>query len=132
MVQWVEAQARTKVATKKQKHPHLWRSPQRTPNRKRKIFFSASTRRLAESVEGVNSSLALAAGDSWPKNCEPIYWLARSLKGFNGKEMRHFCCEKAAFFKFFGLHLEFDFAFENFFRLRLDLDQVLKNQDCIC
>jgi len=25
------------------------------------------TRRLAESVEGLNSSLALAAGDLWPK-----------------------------------------------------------------
>jgi len=33
-----------------------------------------STRRLAESVAGLNSSLALAAGDLWPKN-------ARSLKG---------------------------------------------------
>ena len=41
-----------------------------------------STRRLAESVEGLNSSLALAAGDLWPKKGEPIYWLARSLKGF--------------------------------------------------
>ena len=26
-----------------------------------------STRRLAESIEGLNSSLALAAGDLWPK-----------------------------------------------------------------
>ena len=47
----------------------------------KKIFFSMSTRRLAESVEGLNSSLALAAGDLWPKKGEPIYWLARSLKG---------------------------------------------------
>ena len=39
------------------------------------------TRRLAESVEGLNISLALAAGDLWPKKCEPIYWLAWSLKG---------------------------------------------------
>jgi len=29
-----------------------------------------STRRLAESVEGLNSSLA--AGDLWPKKCCPI------------------------------------------------------------
>jgi len=28
------------------------------------------TRRLAESVEGLNSSLALAAGDLWPKKGE--------------------------------------------------------------
>jgi len=32
MAQLVEAQGRPKVATKKQKYPHLWRSPQRTPN----------------------------------------------------------------------------------------------------
>ena len=41
------------------------------------------TRRLVESVEGLNSSLVLASGDLWPKNCEPIYWLARSLKGLH-------------------------------------------------
>jgi len=45
-----------------------------------KFFFSILTSRLAESVEGLNSSLALAAGDSWPKHCEPIYWLTRLLK----------------------------------------------------
>jgi len=40
-----------------QKHSHLWRSTPKTPYRKRKIFFSISTTRLAESVEGLNSSL---------------------------------------------------------------------------
>jgi len=40
-----------------------------------------STRRLAESVEGSNSSLALAAGDLWPKKGPPICWCARLLKG---------------------------------------------------
>jgi len=30
----------------------------------------------------------------------------------NGKEMWHFCCEKATFFKYFGLHLDLDFTFE--------------------
>jgi len=40
------------------------------PNEKR--FFSISTRRLAESVEGLNSSLALAAGDFLPKKGWPI------------------------------------------------------------
>jgi len=51
-----------------QKHLHFGRSHQRTPHRKWKTFFSISTRRLAESVEGLNSSLALAAGELWPKN----------------------------------------------------------------
>jgi len=31
-----------------------------------------STRRLAESVDGLDSSLALAAGDLWPKKGRPI------------------------------------------------------------
>jgi len=57
---------------KNAKTPHLWRFPQQTPNQKQ-IFFSMSTRRLAESVGGLNSSLALAAGNLWPKKGEPIY-----------------------------------------------------------
>ena len=48
-----------------------------------------------------------------------------------GKEMRHFRCEKAAFFKFVGLHLDLDFIFEKKFGLWLDLDWVLKNLDWI-
>jgi len=39
LAQWVEVQGQIKVAQIMQKHPHLWRSPQRTPNPKRKIFF---------------------------------------------------------------------------------------------
>jgi len=63
------------------KTPPLVTFPQRTPNRKRKTFFSMSTRRLAESVEGLNSSLPLAAADLWPKKCRPIHWPARPVKG---------------------------------------------------
>jgi len=48
---------------------------------KTKKNFSMSTRRLAESVEGLNSSLAPAAGDLWPRKDEQIYWAVRSLKG---------------------------------------------------
>ena len=40
------------------------------------FFFSMLTRRLAESVEGLNSSLALAAGNLWPKKAGQ----SRSLK----------------------------------------------------
>ena len=42
------------------------------PTKNGKRFFSISTRRLAESVEGLNSSLALAAGELWPKKCQPL------------------------------------------------------------
>jgi len=52
------------------------------------------------------------------------FWPGPDLDWVNGNEMRHFCCEKDAFFKFFGLHLDLDFTFEKFFRLWLDLDWV--------
>jgi len=60
------------------KTPILVMFPQKSSNPKRKIFFSILTTRLAESVEGLNSSLA--AGDLWPKKGGPIYCLARSLR----------------------------------------------------
>jgi len=63
MTYWDSAQA--KMAKIQQKHPYLRRSTQKTSNPKRKTLFSMSTRRLVESVEGLNSSLA--AGDFWPK-----------------------------------------------------------------
>ena len=81
MTHWDSAQGQAKMAKITQKRPYLCRSPQKTSNPKRKIFFLMSTRRLAESVEGLNSSLALAAGDLWPKKGAPICWRARSLKG---------------------------------------------------
>jgi len=58
------------------KTPLLVMFPQKSSNPKRKIFFSILTTRLAESVEGLNSSLA--AGDLWSKKGGPIYCLARS------------------------------------------------------
>jgi len=47
-------------------------SPPENAKPKTKTFFFMSTRRLAESVEGLNSSLALSAGDLWPKKGRPI------------------------------------------------------------
>jgi len=71
MGQWVGAQGQPKV-TKIPKHALIVMSPPENPHRKQKTFFSISTRRLAESVEGLNSSLALAAGELWPKKGWPI------------------------------------------------------------
>jgi len=39
-----------------------------------------------------------------------------------GREMRHFCCEKAAFFQLFGLHSDLDFTFQKNFGRCFDLD----------
>jgi len=37
------------------------------------------------------------------------------------EKMSHFCCEQAAFFKFFRLHFDLDFTFEKVFALCFDL-----------
>ena len=63
MAHWDSTQGEAKMAKITQKYPYLWRSPQKTSKPKQKTFFFMSTRRLAESVEGLNSSLALAAGN---------------------------------------------------------------------
>jgi len=63
MAHWDGAQGQPKLAKITQKHPYLWRSPQKSSNPKRKIFFSILTIRLAESVEGLNSSLAQSPGE---------------------------------------------------------------------
>jgi len=70
-----------KVGHKTLKHPHLWRPPQENPKPKTEKFFWLETRSLAESVEGLNTSLAAAAGELWPNKYRPIYWPARSLQG---------------------------------------------------
>jgi len=71
MGQWVGAQGRPKVA-KFPNHSLILTSPPETPHQKQKTFFSMSTRRLAESVDGLNSSLSLAAGDLWPQKSRSI------------------------------------------------------------
>ena len=55
--------------------------PQENPKPKTEFFFLLETTRLAESIEGLNTSLAIAAGELQPKKLETIYWLLRSLKG---------------------------------------------------
>ena len=71
MGQWVGAQGRPKVTKISKTYPHC-DVTSRKPPPKTKNFFFMSTRRLAESAEGLNSSLALAAGDLWPKKGRPI------------------------------------------------------------
>jgi len=59
MAQWVGAQGQVKVA----ENTPTCGVPTRKPPPKTKIFFSISTARLAESVEGLNSSLAQSPGE---------------------------------------------------------------------
>ena len=46
-----------------QNTPSLWRHLQKSPHRKRKTFFSILNRRLAESVDGLDNSLAQSPGE---------------------------------------------------------------------
>jgi len=81
MAQWIGVQGQVKVVKKKQKHSHLQRSPQWTPNRKRKpFFFSISSRRLAESEDGLDSSLAQTGGELQHFKLAPNFWRAWDSK----------------------------------------------------
>jgi len=75
------AQSYAKMAKTMQKHPYFDVFPRKAQTQNDIIFFLIFTSRFAESVEGLNSSLALAAGNLWPKKVAPICWLAQSLKG---------------------------------------------------
>jgi len=56
------AQGQAKMAKITQKRPYLWRTPRKAQTQN-KIFFSILTTRFAESVEGLNSSLAQLPGE---------------------------------------------------------------------
>jgi len=88
MAHWIGAQGQVKLAKKTQKHLHLWRPPQWTPNPKRKTFFSKWTRRLAESVEDLNNSLALSVGKLWLNKVSTTIVALRSLMRFRELLMR--------------------------------------------
>jgi len=70
MREWVGAQGRPKVTKISKTCPHCDVTSRKPPLKTKNVFFSMSTRRLAESVEGLNSSLA--AGDLWPKKGRPV------------------------------------------------------------
>ena len=79
---WDWCPGRVKVGLKNENTPTLRASPRRTPHPNQKIFFLVEPRRLSASVEGLNTSLAAAGAELYPKLHEPLWWLARSLKGF--------------------------------------------------
>jgi len=78
MGQWVGAQGWAQTATNAHTCPHC-DATSRKPTSKANNFFSITTRRLAESVEGLNSSLALAAGKL--QDCKALQkkWRTRDL-----------------------------------------------------
>ena len=80
------------ILSKKQKRP-TFRAPPGEPLTQIKIKKKIEPRRLAASVEGLDNSLAIAASELSPKKHAPIYWLARSLKGWTaGPRYIRGCC----------------------------------------
>jgi len=65
----------------KQKTCPLCDVTKENPHLNQIILFLIKTRRLAESLEGLNSSLAIEACELLTKMCWPIYRQARPLKG---------------------------------------------------
>jgi len=57
-------------------------SPQENPQAKTENFFWLGSTRLAESVEGLNTSLAAAAGELWPKTLRTNLLAFAVVKGF--------------------------------------------------
>ena len=76
MAQWVGAQGQVNVA---KNTPTCGVSPRKLPTENEKIFFLIS--RLAESVEGLNSSLAQSPGELY--DCKALHemWFSRDLNG---------------------------------------------------
>jgi len=79
MAQLVGVQGQVKVAKNSQNTPTCSGPPSEPQTENEKRCFSISSRRLAESVDGLNSSVAQSPEELWPKECEPIYWLSRLL-----------------------------------------------------
>jgi len=63
MAQWVGVQGQVKVTKKRKNTPTCGVPPREPQTENEKRFFSISTRRLAESAEGLNSSLAQSPGE---------------------------------------------------------------------
>ena len=62
MAHWIGAQGQSNL-WKIKKHPHFVTSPHENSKPKSKKYFLIETRRLAASVEGLNTYLAIAAGE---------------------------------------------------------------------
>jgi len=87
MGQWVGAQGWPKVTKISKTCLHCDVTSRRPPPKTKNIFLFVSTRRLAESVEGLNSSLV--TGDLWPKKGWPIAVVKGLKKNFKWSKFFH-------------------------------------------
>jgi len=70
------AQGQVKLVKTPKTCPHC-HVPNRKPQTQIQTFFLIATRSLAESVDSLNTSLALSTGEIWVKESETIYRLLR-------------------------------------------------------
>ena len=82
MAQWSGVQGQVKVAKKSKITPTCSGPPSepQTENENR-FFVSISSRRLAESEDGLDSSLAQSGGELQRCKLAPKFWRTRDLKG---------------------------------------------------
>ena len=71
--------ARCDMGQKKLDRLQLWRHPQKNQIQNFN-FFSIEITRLSACLDGLNSSLVLAAGELWPNMCLVRSWPLRALK----------------------------------------------------
>jgi len=62
MAHWISAQGQSKWGQKFKNMPSLWRHQDKHPH-PNQVIFLIETKRLAESVDGLNSSVAIVAGE---------------------------------------------------------------------
>jgi len=63
MAHWIGAQDQVKLVKNAKTCPHCYVTNRKPQTQIEKIFFSISTRRLAESVNGLNGFQAQSAGE---------------------------------------------------------------------
>jgi len=79
MAQWVVVQGQVKVVKKSKNNPTCSGLPSKPQTEN--LFFSISSRRLAESEDGLDSSLAQSGGELQRCKLAPNFWRARDLRG---------------------------------------------------
>jgi len=77
MTHWIGAEGLVKLV-KNSKNALFCYVTKRKLQTQIKYFSLIEIRRLSESVEGLNSSLAIAAGELWPKRSWPLLCQVRA------------------------------------------------------
>jgi len=81
LAHWIGVQGQSKLVKNPKTPPLCELLPGEPLTQIKKVIFLIEPRRLSASVEGLNTSLAAAAGELWPKMFRSLKWLAWALKG---------------------------------------------------